>query len=218
MPPAARLGDMTSHGTPLTPLSPTGGQPERADRQAAGVAGHGRRARLPAVVGAGGARGRRGRHRQPDRLHQRDARGAREGDVIVESGRATEQDHEGLPHRARSEADAHGRQRGLIPPRAFLGVGWAFPPRLRPDGRIAEAVYEEDVREAIRIVLGTNPGERVMRPDFGAGLRTFVFEPVNPTMLARVEARVRDALVTWEPRIDVDAVRVSRAGEPPSTC
>lgn len=98
------------------------------------------------------------------------------------------------------------------PARAFLGVGWAFPPRLGPDGRIAEAAYEEDVREAITIVLGTNPGERVMRPDFGAGLNQFVFEPVTPGTLARVEARVRDSLITWEPRIDLDQVQVAADG------
>src|SRR4030088_122093 len=79
--------------------------------------------------------------------------------------------------------------------RAFLGVGWAFPPGLEPDGSIAESVYEQDVREAIGIILGTNPGERVRRPDFGAGLNTFVFEPVNPTTLARVEERVRNSLI-----------------------
>jgi phage baseplate assembly protein W len=101
--------------------------------------------------------------------------------------------------------------------RAFLGVGWAFPPRLEPDGRIAEAVYEQDVREAVTIVLGTNPGERVMRPDFGAGLNRFVFEPVNATMLARVQTQVRDSLVTWEPRIDVEQVAVRPQGDPPST-
>ena len=49
-----------------------------------------------------------------------------------------------------------------------------------------------------------------MRPDFGAGLSQFVFEPVNPTTLARVEARVSDSLIAWEPRIDIDQV----AGDP----
>jgi phage baseplate assembly protein W len=101
--------------------------------------------------------------------------------------------------------------------RAFLGIGWAFPPRLESGGRIAEAIYEQDVREAITIVLGTNPGERVMRPDFGAGLNTFIFEPVNPTTLARVEAQVRDSLITWERRIDVENVQVRPQGNPPST-
>jgi uncharacterized protein len=98
---------------------------------------------------------------------------------------------------------------------AFLGVGWAFPPRLDPGGRIAESVYEDDVREAIRIILGTNPGERVMRPDFGAGLERFVFEPVNPATVTQVETAVRQALVAWEPRIDVLEARVTPEGSPP---
>jgi uncharacterized protein len=103
------------------------------------------------------------------------------------------------------------------PARAFLGVGWAFPPHLAADGRIAEAIYEEDIRQAITIILGTNPGERVMRPDFGAGLNRFVFEPINITTLTRVQASVRDALVAWEPRIDVENVRVAPRGAPPNT-
>src|SRR5947209_16358960 len=101
--------------------------------------------------------------------------------------------------------------------KAFLGVGWAFPPGVQVDGQIATVAFEEDNRQAIRIVLGTNPGERVMRPDFGAGLKAFVFEPVNPTTLARVEARVRDSLIAWEPRINVLAVQVRPQGNPPST-
>lgn len=95
------------------------------------------------------------------------------------------------------------------PSRAFLGVGWAFPPGLTPDGKIAEAVYEDDIAQAIRIILGTNPGERVMRPDFGAGLNAFVFEPINTTTMARLKTRVAEALVDWEPRIDVEDVTVS---------
>ena len=79
------------------------------------------------------------------------------------------------------------------PARAFLGVGWAFPPGFE-DGRASVAAYEEDVRQAIRIILGTSPGERVMRPDFGAGLDRFVFEPISPTTLTRVGDTVRDAL------------------------
>jgi uncharacterized protein len=96
----------------------------------------------------------------------------------------------------------------LDPAKAFLGVGWAFPPQLAADGSIAEAAYEEDIRQAILIILQTNPGERVMRPDFGAGLNQFVFEPVNTTTMTRVRTRVQEALVTWEPRIDVEQVDV----------
>jgi Bacteriophage baseplate protein W len=95
------------------------------------------------------------------------------------------------------------------PTRAFLGVGWAFPPQLEADGSIAEAVYEEDVRQAIRIIIFTNRGERLMRPDFGAGLNEFVFEPVSTATMALVENRVREALIAWEARIDVLEVGVT---------
>ena len=63
--------------------------------------------------------------------------------------------------------------------KAFLGRGWAFRSRVDAHGAIALAEYEEDIRQAIRIILDTEPGERVMRPDFGAGLRALVFEPIN---------------------------------------
>lgn len=93
--------------------------------------------------------------------------------------------------------------------KAFLGVGWAFPPCAAKDGTTALAAYELDVQEAIRIILGTNWGERVMRPDFGAGLNAFVFSPLNQTTMQRVQTRVNDSLVKWEPRIDVKQVKVT---------
>lgn len=93
--------------------------------------------------------------------------------------------------------------------KAFLGVGWAFPPCVASDGATATVLYDEDVRQSIRIILGTDQGERVMRPDFGTGLRSFVFGPINHTTLQRVQARVQDALLKWEPRIDVLQVKVT---------
>ena len=78
--------------------------------------------------------------------------------------------------------------------KAFLGVGWQFPPCLAADGRIALARYEEDVREAILIILGTNLGERVMRPDFGSGLLGLVFEPGGPELVAMTQHLVQGAL------------------------
>jgi uncharacterized protein len=94
-------------------------------------------------------------------------------------------------------------------PKSFLGIGWAFPPRLEADGAISQAVFEEDIRQAILIIIQTNPGERVMRPDFGAGLNAFLFEPVSPTTMAQVKTRVENALIDWEPRIDVEEVTVT---------
>jgi Bacteriophage baseplate protein W len=102
------------------------------------------------------------------------------------------------------------------PARAFLGVGWAFPPGFDGEGHIAEAAYEQDVQQAILIILGTNHGERVMRPDFGAGLDRLVFEPINAATLARAESLAREAIIAWEPRVDVEAVRVTQQGRPPA--
>jgi phage baseplate assembly protein W len=95
------------------------------------------------------------------------------------------------------------------PAKAFLGVGWAFPPCAASDGATAMAAYEKDVEQAIRIVLGTDWGERVMRPYFGAGLNSFVFGPLNQTTLRMVQTRVQDSLIKWEPRIDVEQVKVT---------
>jgi phage baseplate assembly protein W len=93
--------------------------------------------------------------------------------------------------------------------KAFLGQGWAFPVHLDEAGEVALSAHELDIRQSIRLVLGTAQGERVMRPDFGAGLKALVFEPINTTTMALVRHRVEEALVTWEPRIDNISVHVS---------
>lgn len=96
-------------------------------------------------------------------------------------------------------------------PRAHLGVGWAFP--LRPvDGRLGWARYEEDIDQAVEIVLRTIPGERAMLPEFGAGVRRQVFEPNTAPTHRALENGVRQALVDWEPRIQLE--RVSAVPDP----
>jgi phage baseplate assembly protein W len=96
--------------------------------------------------------------------------------------------------------------------KAFLGQGWSFPVRFDDQGEIALTRHEEDIRQAIRLIIGTNQGERLMRPDFGAGLRALAFEPLNTTTVALARHRVEEALVRWEPRID--QVRVNVTADP----
>lgn len=91
----------------------------------------------------------------------------------------------------------------------FLGRGWKFPVNVDAEGGIAMSEYEEDVKEAILIILGTAKGERVMRPDFGCGIHDYVFAPINTTTVTLVENSVRDALTNWEPRIELIKVEVS---------
>jgi len=97
--------------------------------------------------------------------------------------------------------------------KAFLGKGWNFPIEPDPRREVTIAEFEEDVRQAVNIILGTGQGERVMRPDFGAGLNALAFEPINTTTMALVRHRVEQALITWEPRIDSITVKVF--AEPP---
>jgi uncharacterized protein len=92
------------------------------------------------------------------------------------------------------------------------GRGFAFPPRLGADGRVSWSTGADNVRDSIRVILGTDPGERVMLPSFGAGLRGFLHEPNVSSTHRLIEERVAHALRRWEPRIRVEQIHVS--GDP----
>lgn len=94
--------------------------------------------------------------------------------------------------------------------KAFLGRGWKFPIRVDlSTGRIALSEYEQDIREAIWIILSTAKGERVMRPEFGCGIHDLVFASINTATLALVESNVRETLAQFEPRIELLNVDIS---------
>ena len=98
-------------------------------------------------------------------------------------------------------------------PRDYLGRGWSFPVRLHEkEGTIRLSEYDADIREAIRIILSTSKGERVMRPDFGCGIHDLVFTTIDTTSMATIEEQVRAALATFEPRIDVQQVKAESDG------
>jgi phage baseplate assembly protein W len=92
------------------------------------------------------------------------------------------------------------------PSKAYLGSGLAFPFQIDPRGAVLLAHGEEDIRQSIYIVLGTRPGERIMRPTFGCRVHELVFEPQDATTASRVETYVKEALDFWEPRITVLSV------------
>jgi phage baseplate assembly protein W len=97
----------------------------------------------------------------------------------------------------------------------FLGVGWQFPVGVEPNAapkRFARTEYEESITQAIWIILATAKGERVMRPDFGCGIYELVFAPNDASTRGMAEHHVREALLRWEPRIEVLLVRVIAAG------
>lgn len=92
---------------------------------------------------------------------------------------------------------------------ALYGRGLAFPLRLTPEGRLAWSEGEANVRESIRILLLTAQGERLRRPDYGAGLERFLFEPNVPTTWRAIEESIRRQLARWEPRVQVEAIHVA---------
>ena len=88
----------------------------------------------------------------------------------------------------------------------IIGSGLAFPLQVDRRGGIALARDETDIEQAIELILGTAPGERPMRPEFGCGVHDFVFDSVDATTVGRMELAIRDALDRWEPRVFVETV------------
>ncbi len=91
----------------------------------------------------------------------------------------------------------------------FIGSGWAFPLRVDATGGIALVSRLREIEESIRLILGTAPGERPMRPEFGCRIHDEVFSGADAATAGRIASDVRLALRRWEPRIDVDDVTVT---------
>ena len=92
--------------------------------------------------------------------------------------------------------------------KSYLGKGWAFPLKINPQGGTGLSSAEQDVRQAIQIILRTELGERLYRPDFGCRLSELTFAPMNARTLFLIRLYVREALEVWEPRIELEEVRV----------
>jgi phage baseplate assembly protein W len=100
--------------------------------------------------------------------------------------------------------------------REFLGAGWRFPLQVTPSGKIAQVRHEQRIEESIFLILSTAKGERVMLPDFGCGIHDLVFASNDATTLAVVTQMVREALIAYEPRVDVLDIGVENTPEQPN--
>ncbi len=90
--------------------------------------------------------------------------------------------------------------------KAYLGTGLNFPIKMNGRGEIALVSGNVDIEQSIRIILGTRPGERVMRPKFGCRAYELMFDPISATTISLLQEYVYDALRMWEPRSDVLSV------------
>jgi Bacteriophage baseplate protein W len=99
----------------------------------------------------------------------------------------------------------------------FLGRGWSIPLRPDPVGRLGLAEGGDKVRQSIYLILDTEPGERIMRPAFGCGLRRYLMAPNTTATRALIQRDVELALTAWEPRIQLRSVAVSPGDDPALT-
>jgi phage baseplate assembly protein W len=91
--------------------------------------------------------------------------------------------------------------------REFLGIGWKYPVSVESNGSISSSSYEENIQESIRLILGTAKGERLMRPEFGCSIHEYAYSTMDTLTLRMIENAVYEALVDWEPRIEVNEIK-----------
>lgn len=93
---------------------------------------------------------------------------------------------------------------------SFLGKGWSFPPTFHKEVTNGIEMVENDVdiQQSLEILLNTNKGERVMLPDYGCDLQTFLFESINDSKMYFLKEIIRSAIITYEPRIELNDVIV----------
>lgn len=94
----------------------------------------------------------------------------------------------------------------------LYGAGFRFAPGLTPGGSVALSSGPENIRESLEVIVATEPGERIMRPEFGTGLREFLHEPNTAATHRLIQERITRAVQRWEPRVRLDSVSVT--GDP----
>jgi len=92
---------------------------------------------------------------------------------------------------------------------AFLGRGWGFPPTFDKASKSVGMLEEEDdIESSLEILLSTRLGERIMQPNYGCNLDEMVFEAMNLTMLTYLKDLVENAILYFEPRIDLEEIKI----------
>jgi phage baseplate assembly protein W len=95
--------------------------------------------------------------------------------------------------------------------KSFLGIGWSFPPEFHKFGdgiNVKMVAEEEDIKESLRILLMTRPGERVMQPSYGCGLQGMVFETINQSTVTEIKDIVERAVLFFESRITLEEIDI----------
>ncbi|MHA7059795.1 GPW/gp25 family protein [Aquimarina sp. M1] len=101
--------------------------------------------------------------------------------------------------------------------RSFLGTGWGFPPEFKKEGNGSGKVImlsdEVDIKSSLEILLSTRLGERIMVPNYGCNLDELLFKPLNLTLKTFVKELIKNAILYYEPRIDVEKIQIDQNNE-----
>lgn len=95
--------------------------------------------------------------------------------------------------------------------RTFMGV--PYPIRKSPLGFLYTQSGIDQIKSDLLVLLLTNPGERVMTPDFGTPLKRLIFEPNDPVLQIQARNMIINSIKSWEPRIAVESIDISSAGD-----
>ena len=97
----------------------------------------------------------------------------------------------------------------LNPEVPWLGTGWSFPPEfIRRSRKVTMVSEDEDIKQSLEILISTSPGERIMNPAYGCGLKSLTFENIGETTITEIEELIERAVLFFEPRIDLNSVDV----------
>ena len=93
---------------------------------------------------------------------------------------------------------------------SFLGRGWSFPPEFikSATGEVRMTENEQDIDGSLKLLLGTAVGERFMQPKYGLNMQEILFEPLNTTMKTYIKGLIKQAILFFEPRIDLNTVTI----------
>lgn len=91
-----------------------------------------------------------------------------------------------------------------------LGRAWNFPPRFNLAVGVVMAVDYDRIRQSLRVLFSTLPGERIMRENFGCDLNQFMFMNMGDELFARISDRIDEAIRQYEPRVEPLSVNVER--------
>ncbi len=89
-------------------------------------------------------------------------------------------------------------------------TGWSFPPEITNEGsQISTITFEQDIKESLKILFTTLPGQRIAHPLYGCDLHQFMFRPINSSLISDMEKTIRDAITLFEPRIALAVLQIT---------